>query len=264
MFLDRLESIVEGIFDGIFRVLLGGKLQPLEIARLLTRHAEDEKIISLNRIYVPNRFIVGVHPQDFASIGAVSPELEAELQRFVGEWVAERNYCISGPVRVQLTAKEGIGRGRVRIQSRVDEMEEPEQDDAPTGIYRGPLPQEAVGRLEGIEGPSTGKAFPLYPKRTIVGRAVDCDITLTDRLLSRYHAALEPVEDGWRLEDLDSTNGCVVNNQTGLTFTLKDGDLVRLGENTFRFRAEESLPAEEPDDEADDEIPSVFKFQRAA
>lgn len=135
MVLQRVESFLEDVVDGCFGVLLRGKIQPLEIARRLTREAEEQKIITLNRVYIPNRFTVGLHPADMATLHAIAPELEAEFERFVGEWAIDRDYTVSGPVKVTLQPKERVARTRMAITAEIDEV--------PAGVAAsrpGPLP----------------------------------------------------------------------------------------------------------------------------
>lgn len=122
MVLQRVESVLEDVVDGFFGLMLRGKVQPLEIARRLTREAEEQKIITLNRVYIPNRFSVGLHPADMAQLRAIAPELEAEFQRFVGEWALDRDYTVSGAIQVSLREAEKVGRGRMRISAAIDDI----------------------------------------------------------------------------------------------------------------------------------------------
>jgi len=70
-----------------------------------------------------------------------------------------------------------------------------------------------------------------------IGRHVDNDIVLDQPALSRHHAKIALEADGYTLSDLRSRNGSYVN---GLAVTrpvkLRDGDEVRLGDATLRFR----------------------------
>jgi hypothetical protein len=231
--LDRLESAVEGVVDGVFRTVLRGKIQPLEIARQLTRQAEEEKVISLSRVYVPNHFTVGLHADEMSGLEAVAPELEADLQSYVGEWVAEHEYSVSGPIRVELRPQERVARSRFRVATAF-EMGSQAEEESPTVVCQS-KPEDAVGRLEGIEGPDRGRRYLLFPsRRVILGRASECDLQLQDPLASRHHAALEQTEAGWRLTDLDSTNGTRINGQLADQADLQDGDIIQLGESVFR------------------------------
>ena len=235
MLIDKAEAVVEGVVDGLFRNVFRGRIQPLEIARQLTRHAEEAKIISLSRVYVPNRFVVGLHGEDMAALQAVAPELEADFQRFVGEWVAEHEYTVSGPIRVELRGQERVGRGKIRITCSLQNAPQP-HEESPTGVVQGSLPEDAIGLMDGVEGPDVNRKFLLFPGRTIIGRGADCDIRLRDPLTSRHHATIEPRDGEWWLVDLDSTNGSRVNEERIKEACLQDGDTLQLGASVFKLR----------------------------
>jgi len=125
MLLDRLEALVETGIDGFFGAIFRGRVQPLEITRRLTREMEASKVISLNRVYVPNTFVVGLHPSDMDHLRPLAPELEAEFQRFLGEWIVDHDYTVNGPVQVSLTVGPGVRAGQLRITPRMDEAAAP-------------------------------------------------------------------------------------------------------------------------------------------
>jgi pSer/pThr/pTyr-binding forkhead associated (FHA) protein len=83
----------------------------------------------------------------------------------------------------------------------------------------------------------TGHEHPLRGETTTIGRAVECDIVITSKRVSREHARL--VRDGRRvmLEDLNSTNGTFLNDEHILEpMELRDGDIVSIGDVKFTFR----------------------------
>jgi pSer/pThr/pTyr-binding forkhead associated (FHA) protein len=82
----------------------------------------------------------------------------------------------------------------------------------------------------------TEREHPLGGDVVIIGRAVDCDIVITSRRVSREHARLR--REGWRviLEDLGSTNGTFLNDERVLhPVELRDEDRIRIGDVTFVF-----------------------------
>jgi len=75
----------------------------------------------------------------------------------------------------------------------------------------------------------------------VLGRSVEADIRLNDFKASRLHAEITAqIEAGsakplFRIKDLGSTNGTIVNGQTIIETTLNDGDKIRIGDHLFRF-----------------------------
>ena len=83
-----------------------------------------------------------------------------------------------------------------------------------------------------------GRRWPLQRSRTVVGRDVDCDIVLPDRLVSRHHAHVvwDAVDgrEGYVVEDLRSKNGTFVNGQElAGPHLLEDGDEIQIA---LRFK----------------------------
>lgn len=58
----------------------------------------------------------------------------------------------------------------------------------------------------------SGQSFALKAE-TVIGRAPDCDVHLDDSLVSGRHACLRRRDGRWFIEDLDSTNGTLLNQQ---------------------------------------------------
>lgn len=84
-----------------------------------------------------------------------------------------------------------------------------------------------------LAGTDVGKMFKLTDGETVLGRSHRADIRLDDDSISRLHAKL--VLDGTSigLEDLNSSNGTLVNGDRIAAQTLRDGDKIRLGETTI-------------------------------
>jgi hypothetical protein len=65
---------------------------------------------------------------------------------------------------------------------------------------------------------------------TLIGRSLDCQVTIEDPLVSRQHARIVVQGDDATLEDLGSRNGVKLNGLTVRTpAQLKDGDRLRIG-----------------------------------
>ncbi len=87
--------------------------------------------------------------------------------------------------------------------------------------------------LRGISGAGFGRTFPLLATTTL-GRAPDCGIRFEHPGLSRRHARLTPTAEGLLIEDLGSTNGCVLNDKCIDRAWAQHGD--EIGIDALRFR----------------------------
>jgi len=75
-----------------------------------------------------------------------------------------------------------------------------------------------------------GQEHKLSPRRaTIVGSARDCDVRVTDRFISKRHAAFTLTEEGPRVRDIGSTNGIVVGGVQVAQADLARGGVAFLG-----------------------------------
>jgi pSer/pThr/pTyr-binding forkhead associated (FHA) protein len=82
----------------------------------------------------------------------------------------------------------------------------------------------------------TGREHPLTGETITIGRALENDIVITSKRVSRGHARVR--REGWRviLEDMGSTNGTFLNDERVLTSVeLHDGDRVTIGDVTLIF-----------------------------
>lgn len=93
-------------------------------------------------------------------------------------------------------------------------------------------------------GPGMGSRYPLGDTPLVLGRGSDCDIRINEHSVSRRHARIQPVADGYMAVDLNSTNGTFVNDVPASMARLKDGDYLRVGNCIYRFLAGGNVEAE--------------------
>jgi pSer/pThr/pTyr-binding forkhead associated (FHA) protein len=70
--------------------------------------------------------------------------------------------------------------------------------------------------------------FDLHEGRNTIGRATDCDITVSDLLVSRYHAVIT-VAEKTLLEDAGSDNGIEVAGHRIRRAEIKVGTTFKIG-----------------------------------
>jgi sigma-B regulation protein RsbU (phosphoserine phosphatase) len=89
-----------------------------------------------------------------------------------------------------------------------------------------------------LEGPESGRAFPLVDECSVLGRQHDSTICLSGNAVSRHHAQILRQGGDYFVEDLGSSNGTFVNGEQIQQATLADGDKLDLGGKVLRVRVE--------------------------
>lgn len=95
----------------------------------------------------------------------------------------------------------------------------------------------AVGWIVATSGKHADQTFKLKPSRTVIGTGLDCDIKVDDQFMSSKHCEVRFEAGSFKLFDLGSTNGIVVNDKKVREHELVDNDLFRLGRTEFKFKS---------------------------
>jgi pSer/pThr/pTyr-binding forkhead associated (FHA) protein len=84
-------------------------------------------------------------------------------------------------------------------------------------------------RLSVVSGQDKGKSYFLDKKPIDIGCSSVADFVLSDPLVSEKHARLESDGMWWILHDLNSENGCFLNDKLVKSTPIFPGELLRLG-----------------------------------
>ncbi len=97
-------------------------------------------------------------------------------------------------------------------------------------------PEQACLVLIYPPGSELGKRYEMRGQQEItIGRGADCDIQVDRDSVSRKHAKITRARDMWQVVDLGSTNGSYVNDAQITQCSLRDGDLLKIGNAIFKF-----------------------------
>src|SRR6267143_3740946 len=126
-------------------------------------------------------------------------------------------------------------------------IKEPAEIDTYSGQYQ--RSGERRPALVFLRGELLAVPIPLERAQVTVGRALDADIRVNDSRASRLHARIitEPDENGvvrYRLKDLDSTNGTILNGKAIDQALLQDGDKFEIGDQLIRFEMLDEIDRE--------------------
>src|SRR6266576_575933 len=127
-------------------------------------------------------------------------------------------------------------------------VKEPPEIDTYSGQYQ--RPGERRPALVFLRGELLAVQIPLERAQVTVGRALDADIRVNDSRASRLHARIFTETDAetgvtrYRLKDLDSTNGTILNGKAIDQEFLLDGDKFEVGDQLIRFEMLDEIDRE--------------------
>ena len=86
--------------------------------------------------------------------------------------------------------------------------------------------------------------IPLQRGTLNIGRAPDNDISLADPATSSHHAKIVTIFTSSFIQDLNSTNGTVVNGRKIVRHTLHHGDIISIGNLQLLFKSDTAINPE--------------------
>jgi pSer/pThr/pTyr-binding forkhead associated (FHA) protein len=87
-----------------------------------------------------------------------------------------------------------------------------------------------------LRGFYEGLEVPVDRDWLVIGRGRGADVVLAEPTISRAHAAIGYEGDAFFVQDLDSTNGTLVNGAREAKATLKDGDEIQMGKLVLQIK----------------------------
>lgn len=148
--------------------------------------------------------------------------LRAALERARGA-LEEREFLIRRLERSETNNANVLG----RIQTSIERL------GSPAGGTANVAPVECAAELIRVDG-DRNTAHTLT-RRTRIGRAPGCEMQIESSSVSRHHALVLMSSRDVIIEDLNSTNGVLVNGRKISRQLLNDGDLLTIGEAQFRL-----------------------------
>jgi len=228
-------------------------VQPVELARKLSKEMDAHKTAGVARVYVPNKYTVHLSTRDRAKLEGYERSLEQELSGYLLEHARRRNYDLLTRPAVEFKTDERLRLGEFGIQTRLvkppaREGESPSQgEEGHTMVYSAvrerpeaaPAPEATVVATRAVVG-LDDRRYVLDGPQATIGRSKSAECVLGDPNVSRRHAELRRSQTGdWTIADLGSTNGVKVNGRRVSSTRLSPGDQVTLGTTTFVFDIEQ-------------------------
>jgi hypothetical protein len=239
----RFETLMESLVERGFARLLRTRMQPIEVAKRLSREMEARRTVAINRVLVPNRYVAGISPADFENFAPIQSLLQKEMATYLLDYATEHKYTMPGEPAVVLERDDSLRPGGLRIDARMEDV----GDDLSAGTT--PLQPTQLMPVPDAMAPPVGRPVAgararielqgatCYLDRDVatMGRGLDNDVVVEDARVSRHHARLQRGPRGWEISDLASTNGTFINGRAVKQRPVAHGDTISLGGLEMKF-----------------------------
>ena len=189
---------------------------------------------------------------DATAILRVGPDLQSSVRRS-GESAVRVNGVQLGAEPTPLIHGDKIEVGDAELFFGDDRMAGSTQYISAANLPQrsGAAPARATRRTQASGGRLVslvdGREYAIPAAGLVIGRDASCDVVVPTAEVSRRHAEIAPSNEGYVLKDT-STNGVFVNGErVSATQVLGRGDIVRVGNEDFRFYADLVVAATPPD-----------------
>jgi hypothetical protein len=249
--LRNLEAKLGGIVEGAFGRAFKTSVQPVELAHKLAKEMEENQMVSVSRVYVPNHYRVFLSPRDREQFSSYEPALRKELSDYLLEHARQERLALTSRPQVEFHTDDRLELGEFGIQAQLLGGPEEDAELAEAGPSAGDFghtmvysPDREARPLEPALDRSQalliaeGRRNVLSGERVRVGRSRDCDVVVSDPNVSRRHIELRRGERGWAAVDLGSTNGMKVNGRRLSHAELEPGDRITIGITDLTFELE--------------------------
>ena len=117
--LRTIEQKIEGLFEGVFGRAFRTHVQPVELARKLTKEMDDHRMASVSRTYAPNEFTLFLSSGDRTQFADYEDSLVLELQDFLAEHARREGYVLLSPPTVTIDVDSELPLGHFGIATRM-------------------------------------------------------------------------------------------------------------------------------------------------
>jgi hypothetical protein len=265
--LRSLETKIAGLVEGAFGRAFRSEIKPVEMARRLAHEMDDNRTVSVERVYVPNEYVIWLSAEDRAHYAGLEHALAEELSVSLLEHARSQGLTLVARPVIDFRTDDRLALGDCGIQARPlgESAQQPQQQPPPPAAaadwgrdgedavassggtmifssaerYAAPLEAARAVRPARTLVVVEGRRVLIGPHGAVLGRAHECDVQIASTDVSRRHAEIRPDAAGWTIRDLGSTNGVRVNGRPVRgSEPLHPGDQIELGTVSAVFKVE--------------------------
>lgn len=233
----KLEQKFEQYIERPLQRLFGGRLEPADVAKHLSRALEDERQVFSGKLIGPNQYLVHLSQEDLDGFKSYQGTLTQDLGDYLKDLAERRGIMLLGQPDIQFLPDRDMKRGDIRIEARLVDRT---TDNQQTRQFTRPVDVVAPQVQHDVSAP----AFLVMRDRDVaitkpfitIGRNINNDVILEEDDISREHAAIKLRGGHYVLTDNNSANGTRVNGQRITETVLRDGDEICLAAICMTFR----------------------------
>jgi hypothetical protein len=164
--LRTLENMIAGLVEGTFGRVFKAEVRPMELAHKLAREMDENKTISVSRVYAPNEYSIWLSPRDRARYEGVEQEVIDELCAYLLEHARGADLALASRPQIVFHTDESLALGEFGIEARLVRLDEdPQEKEQPAPASRRTSTASAGGLSAPVEhgGAVAGARSPVAP-----------------------------------------------------------------------------------------------------
>jgi hypothetical protein len=205
-----------------------GDLQPVELISALKNEMDNGvQVMSESRCVAPNKFVLSMNLEDYNKIASWGADaFISEIRDSLVQYAKSQNYSLLGNIEIVFQRNVEYPKGDFSIDAIAIK-----EAVAPATAKVDSHPSVTVNDHKYI----------LTANKTIIGRGESADIVIPDKNISKIHLSIEKLPDKFLLEDLNSTNGTLVEGNRVEKAYLLDGNIITLGNTNILFNTGDKI-----------------------
>ncbi len=216
----------------MFARAYGSAIRPINLGRELLGVIDSMD----HQAALDPHFVINLNADDYAAFADIEKHLLRELTEAATQYAERNGFKHDLPMTVALVVDESLKSGRFAISSRAaGTLEHAPKDESRETLTTNTIPA-AQSLINAVLVLNNGERVVLEGDSLKIGRQATCRVVFNDSNVSREHAQMRRTADGWKVLDLNSTNGVKINGQKIVAEQLLvNGDELAFGTSTARF-----------------------------
>ncbi|MDO9545628.1 MAG: DUF3662 domain-containing protein [Pelolinea sp.] len=227
---NKLETFFEGKLLSIFN-----KNPLILLTEELVNSVENNIQVMNGGEIIPNVFSIYVRDKDYFNIDELK-EWEYFALHLITEFSEEHSFKLSGPLKIEIISDETIDKEFIVIAKQSASIS---GDTINISLELTGESNKLIG-LDAFLILWNEEIFEISKNITSIGRQDDNDLVIDNLRVSRVHAQIRRIRNGFYVFDTGSTSGTKVNGHTIKQHQLSNGDVIEIADVPLIFSIGES------------------------